>query len=176
MNESRMLESPKSTRVVLALGANLGQRLETIRTACQEISQIAGVEVDWVSPLVESIALTLNGNDESAPKYLNCVMQVQVGIDPLELLHALQAIELTHGRVRNERWQARTLDIDIVQFGDVQSNAAELTLPHPEAFRRNFVLYPWWLADPAAELVGYGAISGLTANSPDELTVLETVV
>lgn len=171
-----MWASPMPTTAVLALGANLGQRLETIRTACSEIGQIEGVEIEWVSPLVESIALTLQGNDESAPKYLNCVMQVRVDLTPLELLRATQAIELAHGRVRQERWAARTLDIDIVQFGDVRIETTALTLPHPEAVNRNFVLYPWWLADPQAELVGHGPIANLAANAPAQLTVLEAVV
>lgn len=161
-------------RAVLALGANLGQRVETLRAAIAEIASLPDVSLEWVSPLVESVALTLTGTDESAPKYINCVVAVSVSGDPLSLLHQLQAIELAHGRVREQRWASRTLDIDIVQFGDLQLNTEELTLPHPEASNRNFVLWPWFLADPNAELLGFGRIADLTECTPQQLTVIES--
>ena len=158
---------------VLALGANLGDRVDTLRAAIAEIASLPGVGVNWVSPLVESVALTLNGTDESAPKYINCVMQVRVAGTPLRLLHQLQAIELAHGRVREQRWASRTLDIDIVQFGDLRLSTDELTLPHREASNRNFVLWPWRLADPNAELLGFGRIAELPDCNSLQLTVLE---
>lgn len=146
---------------ILALGANLGAREATLGQAISEIAALPKVQLQWVSESVESIALTLTGSDESAPKYINCVAQVEVALGPLEFLHYLQAIEAAHGRVREERWASRTLDIDIVQFGDLVQADPELTLPHPEAVNRNFVLWPWGLADADAVLQGHGRVRDL---------------
>lgn len=166
-----MTEAPQIA--ILALGANLGNRVETLHAAIDEIASLPGIAVNWVSPLVESVALTLSGTDESAPKYINCVVQARVSVEPLQLLHQLQAIELAHGRVREQRWASRTLDIDIVQFGGLRLSTDELTVPHPEASNRNFVLWPWLLADPNAELLGFGRIAELPHCTKDQLSVLQ---
>jgi 2-amino-4-hydroxy-6-hydroxymethyldihydropteridine diphosphokinase len=139
----------------------LGDREATLNAAIAEISALPGTSLDWVSEFVESVALTLTGSDESAPRYINCVLQVATELEPLELLHRAQAIELAHGRIRDQRWASRTLDIDIVQFGDLEQHDLELTLPHPEAVNRNFVLWPWGQADTNAELQGHGRVRDL---------------
>lgn len=168
--------SEQGAVAVLALGANLGERIATLRAAVADIASLTGVHFEWVSPLVESVALTLSGTDETAPKYINCVMQVRATLEPLALLHELQAIEQAHGRVRGERWASRTLDIDIVQIGAHEEHSPELTLPHPEASKRNFVLWPWQLADPTATLVGHGRIADLPTCTQHELTVLAETI
>lgn len=165
--------SETTNSVVLALGANLGERVDTLRAAIGEIASLPGVQLEWVSSLVESVALTLNGTDDTAPKYINCVAQIAFAGEPTALLSVLQQIELAHGRVREQRWASRTLDIDIVQFGEIELQTAELNLPHPEASNRNFVLWPWRLADPHASLLGHGRIADLPACNPRGLTVLE---
>lgn len=149
------------TRAVLALGSNLGDREATLKEAIAEIAAIPGTGLDWVSEFVESVALTLIGSDESVPRYINCVVQVTTELEPIDLLRKLQAIELRHGRVREQRWASRTLDIDIVQFGDFEQRDPELTLPHPEAINRNFVLWPWGQADAEALLHGHGRVRDL---------------
>ncbi|MDQ1569537.1 MAG: 2-amino-4-hydroxy-6-hydroxymethyldihydropteridine diphosphokinase, partial [Actinomycetota bacterium] len=80
------------------------------------------------------------------------------------LLAAVNVIELAHGRVREERWGDRTLDIDIVTMDGIVQRDEQLTLPHPRAAERAFVLVPWLDIDPDAELPGYGRVDSLVAN------------
>lgn len=164
---------PTPTKAILALGANLGEREQTLRLAIAEVAGVPGVSLAWVSPQTESAALTLNGIDQNAPKYLNCVVAVTTTLEPERLLDELQKIEFRHGRVRDQRWASRTLDIDIVQFGDVIQSTERLTLPHPEAVNRNFVLTPWSLAEPDAELLGHGRIRDLPNCDYENLSVLK---
>ena len=80
------------------------------------------------------------------------------------LLGYLHAIEARHGRVRRERWGDRTLDLDLIAFGDVRSDAPALLLPHPRAAERDFVLEPWLALDPDAVLPGRGRVDALLAD------------
>lgn len=150
--------------VVLALGSNLGDREATLRDAVFAIDQLAGVRVDAVSSIVETPALKLAGVDHSAPSYLNAVVRVLCEHEPRALLDALQRIEIEHGRVRDERWGDRTLDIDIVAFGQLELSQPELTIPHPRASDRAFVLVPWLQLDPHATLPGHGRVDALLAG------------
>jgi 2-amino-4-hydroxy-6-hydroxymethyldihydropteridine diphosphokinase len=90
---------------------------------------------------------------------------VSTTLAPQELLAALAAIETEHGRVREVRWGDRTLDIDIVSYGDLRQDDAVLTLPHPRAAERGFVLVPWLEIEPDAVLPGIGRVDGLPAAS-----------
>lgn len=153
---------------VIALGSNLGIRDENIRRAVAAIDAVDGVSVSAVSGLVESFAVKPQGVDVASPNYLNAVILVDTTLQPEELLAALHAIETAQGRVRVERWGDRTLDLDIVSFGALERHSAELTLPHPRAFERPFVVVPWLQADPAAWLVGHGRVDQLAAAiAPD---------
>lgn len=160
-------------KVVLALGSNLGDREATLAAAVREIQAIEGVTVDAVSRLVESAAVKPAGMDRDAPSYLNQVMLVRCAISPGQLLDAVNEIERRHGRVRQERWGDRTLDIDIIVFGGLQVSDDRLTLPHPRAGERAFVLQPWLEIDPAATLPGIGSIVGLPAASDDSVRLIE---
>ncbi|MEA9984929.1 2-amino-4-hydroxy-6-hydroxymethyldihydropteridine diphosphokinase [Subtercola sp. RTI3] len=151
---------------VVALGSNLGEREQTLRDAVREIDAVDGVIVDAVSSLYETDALKPDGVDLDAPSYLNAVALVRSALPPRELLVALQAIELAHDRVREEHWGDRTLDLDIVTFAGLQQHDETLTLPHPLAFERAFVLVPWHEIEPAAELPGHGPIAALLAALP----------
>jgi 2-amino-4-hydroxy-6-hydroxymethyldihydropteridine diphosphokinase len=113
------------------------------------------------SPLVESIAVTESGLDESKPNYLNGVIKIATKLNPQKLLKATSDVELSHGRVRERRWESRSLDIDIITFENKKLVTKNLTLPHPRANERAFVLVPWSLMDPEAELVGFGKVSEL---------------
>ncbi|QPZ37620.1 2-amino-4-hydroxy-6-hydroxymethyldihydropteridine diphosphokinase [Paramicrobacterium chengjingii] len=151
----------RSTPVVLALGANLGDRRATLAAAVDDLRHTTGILVDAVSTPIESVAVTLDGEDETAPAYLNGVVLARTVLDPEALLAATRRIEDAHGRVRTERWGSRTLDIDIIAFGNVQSDDPHLTLPHPRAAGRAFVLDPWLEVDPDAVLPGSGRVDEL---------------
>jgi 2-amino-4-hydroxy-6-hydroxymethyldihydropteridine diphosphokinase len=156
-------------RAVIALGSNLGDREATIRVAVRDIDELPGVRVVAASGLVESGALKLTGLDESAPRYLNAVILADVTMTPLDLLDALHAIEQRHGRVREAVWGDRTLDADLIAVGSVQKSSERLTLPHPRAWQRSFVLTPWAQIDPDAALPGHGRVTDLIAGLADEV-------
>ena len=100
----------------------------------------------------------------TAPPYLNAVAMVTTTLTPDALLDALTRIERAHGRIRAERWGDRTLDLDIVDFAGLVSSSERLTLPHPRAFERAFVLTPWLAVDPDAVLPGHGRVADLVAG------------
>lgn len=149
---------------VLSLGSNLGDREATLAAAVRDLASVPGLSVTGVSPLYESAAVKPDGVDEDAPRYLNLAVGIRFAGDAPALLDAVNAIEHEHGRVRAERWGDRTLDIDIVVFGVLQQADARLTLPHPRAAERDFVLAPWLELDPDAVLPGRGAVRVLLAG------------
>lgn len=148
-------------RAILALGGNLGDRKKTIKAAIKDIGSIEGVSVIRKSPLFESFAATENGPDESAPRYLNGVIEIETSLKPGNLLTEVRKIETAHGRVRLERWGSRTLDIDIITYGSLIKDGKRLTIPHPRAYERAFVVVPWAAMDPHARLLGHGSVAEL---------------
>lgn len=150
-------------RAVVAVGSNLGDRRATIEAAVARIAELPGVHVVRASDLVESVAVTPEGEDATKPGYLNGVVLVDSALGPHALLDALAGIERDLGRVRAERWGDRTIDLDIVAHGDARIHDDRLTLPHPRAAERAFVLGPWLQADPDAELPGLGRVDALLA-------------
>jgi len=159
--------------VILAIGSNLGNRESTLRDAVQAISRIDGVTVDAASSIVATPALKLSGVDHSAPAYLNAVVYAQSALEPHALLEQLQRIENDHGRVRDERWGDRTLDIDIVTFAHLLVDDEQLSIPHPRAAERAFVLVPWLQLDPDANLPGLGNVAELLAGIENDATEFE---
>jgi 2-amino-4-hydroxy-6-hydroxymethyldihydropteridine diphosphokinase len=149
---------------VIAVGSNLGDRGATIRAALDDLAATPGVRLDAVSPLIETAALRVEGVDEDAPRYLNGVALISTALDPHALLDELHRIEDAHGRVRVERWGDRTLDLDIVAMGGRHLADETLTLPHPRASEREFVLAPWLAVDPDATLPGLGRVDALLAR------------
>ena len=153
---------------VIALGSNLGDREENLRVAVRDIAALNGVTVTAVSGIVQSHAVKPTGTDATAPDYLNAVMLVKSALHPEALLVELNRIEAEHGRVRAERWGDRTLDLDIIAFAGLERDTDDLTLPHPRAWERAFVIVPWLQVDPDAEISGYGRIDALfVANSSE---------
>lgn len=148
------------TRAVIALGANLGAREETLAAAVADLDAIAGVTVIAESPLVSTVAVTEAGPDDTHPAYLNGVVIVDTVISAHTLLAMLHDIELRHGRVRAERWGDRTLDLDLIVYGDLIENG-NLVVPHPRAHERRFVLDPWLAIDPDAVIPGRGFVRDL---------------
>ena len=146
---------------VLSLGSNLGDRGETLHSAIEQLGVHPKIRVLEKSPLVESSAVTESGLDESKPNYLNGVVKIATKLSPKKLLEATSQIELSHGRVRERRWESRSLDIDIITYENKKQESKNLTLPHPRAHERAFVLVPWSLMDSEAQLVGFGKVSDL---------------
>ena len=140
--------------VVIAVGANLGDREATLDAAVRALDAIDGLTVVAVAPLVETDPV---GGPEQ-PDYLNTVVLARSRLAPSSILDHLHRIERWHHRVREVRWGARTLDLDLIQVGDpgddsdLTSGTDELTLPHPRAHERGFVLVPWASVDPGALL------------------------
>jgi dihydroneopterin aldolase/2-amino-4-hydroxy-6-hydroxymethyldihydropteridine diphosphokinase len=169
--ESRS-RSSSAVSAVLALGANLGDRLGTLRRAVAELEALPGVRVDGVSPVVETAPV---GRPDQ-PDYMNAVVLITTDLPAHELLRAVQGIEADHGRERMVRWGPRTLDVDVIRYGDQLSDDPGLTLPHPRAAQRAFVLAPWLAADPRAWLPGPAGrrpIGPLLEGTPDRAGVRE---
>ena len=156
----RRIEMP----AVIAFGANQGDRGATLLAAARELAEADGVELVAMSTVHESVAVKLDGPDPDAPAYLNAVATIRTTLTPEALLALLQSIETAHGRVREERWGDRTLDLDIVDFAGMTRDRGGLTLPHPRAFERSFVLEPWLEIDPDASLAGHGRVADLVAG------------
>jgi 2-amino-4-hydroxy-6-hydroxymethyldihydropteridine diphosphokinase len=162
-------KSAPGVTAILSLGSNLGDRERALRDATAAVAALDGVVVTATSPIVQTPALKLHGVDHTAPAYLNAVIRVNTTLSPDALLDAINRIEHDHGRVRDQRWGDRTLDIDIVTFGDVVRDDARLELPHPRAAERGFVLAPWLMLDPNAELPGRGPVSALLSATTDDV-------
>ena len=157
-------------RVVLALGSNLGDRLAHLEEAVRALATTPGLRLHAVSKVVETPAWKLDGVDPDAPGYLNAVVTGSTTLDPEDLLAATSAIERAGGRIRGEgeeRWGDRTLDIDLIAVGAVVRDDAHLTLPHPRAAERAFVLEPWLDVEPDAVLPGHGPVALLRARATD---------
>ncbi|MCT9819206.1 2-amino-4-hydroxy-6-hydroxymethyldihydropteridine diphosphokinase [Microbacterium sp. W1N] len=153
--------------VVVALGANLGDRADAIAQALGDLARLPLTRVTAAAAPIETVAVTLAGPDTDAPAYLNTVALLQTRLAPSVLLTYLHAIEARHGRERRERWGDRTLDLDLIAYGDLRSDDPALTLPHPRAAERVFVLAPWAAVDPDAVLPGAGRVDALLAALED---------
>ena len=151
--------------VVFGLGANVGGVVDSLRTAVQSLKATEGIEVTQVAPLARTIAVVAEGA-EPQPDYLNTVVTAMTTLSPRELLEVCQTLEVAAGRVRTEPWGVRTLDVDLIEVEGVTSSDPALSLPHPRAAERAFVLVPWSQADPFAELAGH-SVSELAENAPD---------
>jgi len=152
------------TKAVIALGSNLGDRRETLELAISQIRNFPESNFLTVSSFHETVALTERGEDSSKPSYLNAVCLIETTLSAQELLELCSEVEANLGRVRAERWQDRTIDLDIVAFGDQVIETENLSVPHPRAHERLFVLLPWQEIDPDAEIVGRGKVSDLIAR------------
>lgn len=144
-------------RAVIGMGANLGDREAVLRAAVAELAALGTVAA--VSPVYETDPV---GGPEQ-PRYLNAVALLDTAMDPVDLLAACQRIEAAHGRTREVRWGPRTLDLDIVAIGSLVLEEPGLSVPHPLAHERSFVLAPWHDVEPGAILPGHGTVAALLA-------------
>jgi 2-amino-4-hydroxy-6-hydroxymethyldihydropteridine diphosphokinase len=145
-------------KVVLALGANLGDPRKQISLAIDAIRDI--IKVEKVSSLYETAPFKVN---DAQPNYINAVLIGETELQPKELIKELLAIEAKLGRQRTLPKAARTIDIDIVDYEGFFLKSDELTLPHPRAHERRFVLEPWVEIEPDAVLREHGPIKELLA-------------
>jgi 2-amino-4-hydroxy-6-hydroxymethyldihydropteridine diphosphokinase len=144
---------------VLSLGSNLGDRRAHLRAGLDVIG--ARIPVRAVSPLYETAPVGV----VDQPAFLNCVAIVETDA-PLVAWDAARAAEDTRGRLRSTRWGPRSLDVDVVAVDSVVQDDPRLTLPHPRAYERAFVLRPWLDVDPDAEIAGRGPVWRLLRDLP----------
>ncbi len=149
----------------ISLGSNLHQPLLQLSLAQKSIADLAETTLSQSSSIYQSTALTLD--DEPQDDYLNAVLLVKTHLNPEDLLDKLQAIEQAQGRVREKRWGARSIDLDILLYGDLQINSQRLTIPHIEMHKRNFVLFPLEQLSPDLVIPGNGALKTLLKNIDD---------
>lgn len=147
--------------VVLALGSNVGERFANLQGAVSSLADTPEVHVVAVSSGYETEPV---GAPEGSRNFLNAVVLADTTLSVATLLDRAQAIEAAYGRERSDRNAPRTLDVDLIVVGDRVSDTDELTLPHPRAHERAFVLVPWHQIDPQASIPGRGKIADLLAE------------
>jgi 2-amino-4-hydroxy-6-hydroxymethyldihydropteridine diphosphokinase len=146
----------------LALGSNQGDRMSMLQGAIDELGRTGSVRIVAVSPVFETHPV--GGPDQ--PDFLNAVVVAETLLSPRALLERALDVELMFGRERIERWGPRTLDIDLLSMDDFVVDEPDLTLPHPRAHERPFVLVPWAALDPGAAVPGRGPV-GVLADAVD---------
>lgn len=156
-------------RCFIGLGSNLGDSHETLQLAADKLENLPLTRAAGRSCIYRSAPVGPPGQ----AAYLNAVVALDSELEPLALLLSLQRIEKEAGRERNVRWGPRTLDLDILIYGDAKIKSERLTLPHPRLFERNFVLRP--LADIVGErwvfADGSSVAQRLEACPPNDLTL-----
>lgn len=162
------------TTCFVGLGANLADPVAQLDSAREAMAASAAIRVSACSRYYRSRPLGPAGQ----PDYVNAVLALETNLEPHALLHWLQALEAAHGRARRgERWGPRTLDLDLLLYGDRIIATPDLTVPHPGLSQREFVLHPLREVAPAGLVVpGLGPLTELVARCPLRgLTVLEEV-
>jgi 2-amino-4-hydroxy-6-hydroxymethyldihydropteridine diphosphokinase len=145
-------------RVVIALGANLGEPRAQLEEAIEALRKI--IKIEAISSFYETKPFKVN---EEQPNYINAVLIGETNSEAEQLMKELLAIEQRLGRKRSTVNAARSIDLDIIDYQGMIITSQNLTLPHPRAFEREFVLQPWLEIDPEAHLIGFGAVKELLA-------------
>ncbi len=153
-----------SDRVFIGLGSNLGDPEATVRAGVDAIAALDRVRLVQVSSLYRSAPVGF----AAQPDFVNAVAEIRTALSPLHLLQALQAIEHRHGRVREFRNGPRTLDLDLLVFGELRLHVEGLVVPHPRAHERAFVLRPLAEIAPDCVIPGQGAVAELAARCRDQ--------
>lgn len=160
------------TIVYIGLGSNLAGNAmspkQHVTTAIASLDEIQSTHIINISSLYKSKPVGPQDQDD----YINAVAQIETELEPLALLDKLQAIEHNHERVRKERWGARTLDLDILMYGEDIINNDRLTIPHPEMLNRSFVLVPLHEINPESIIPGKGLVRDLIINIDEEGLVI----
>ena len=147
------------TVAYVGLGANLGPREITLQRAVELLAEVNGVDVLTVSQLRETEPVGV----VDQPRFLNGAVQVETTLTPRALLDMLFEIERALGRIREERWGPRTVDLDLLVYGDLSVDEPGLRVPHPRLHERRFALEPLAELDPALDIPGRGRVSDLIA-------------
>ena len=147
-------------RAVIALGSNLGDRLGNLQGGLGSLFGAPGLDFVAISPVFETEPV--GGPDQ--PSYLNAVLIADTRLPARAVLERCQGVEAAFGRTREVAWGPRTLDLDLIVYGDLVSDDPALTVPHPRAHERAFVLAPWHAADPDARIPGRGPVAALLAG------------
>ena len=145
-------------RVVIALGANLGEPRAQLEEAIEALRKV--IKIEAISSFYETKPFKVN---EEQPNYINAVLIGETMLEAEQLMKELLAIEERIGRKRSTINAARLIDLDIIDYQRMVINSENLTLPHPRAYEREFVLRPWIEIDPKAQLTGFGAVKELLA-------------
>ena len=145
-------------RAVVAIGANLEDPQVAVELAITLLEQSSNLVAR------SSLYSTKPVGGPPQPDYVNAVCILESDLPAHDLLGLLNGIEKSMGRARNERWGPRIIDLDLITYGNVVSEDSELTLPHPRAHERGFVLQPWLEIDSEAELPPYGLVSDILAE------------
>ena len=148
-------------RVVIALGSNLGDRLANLQGGLDALFGGPGLTFVAVSPVFETAPVGGPQQDD----FLNAVVIADTWLPARAVLARCHAVEAALGRIRTRVWGPRTLDLDLIVYGDEVIDDPELTVPHPRAHERAFVLAPWHAADPGARIPGRGRVAGLLAGA-----------
>ena len=148
----------------IGIGSNLENPVAQVYRAFRELQNIAHTRCTARSPLYRSDPVGPPGQ----PDYINAVAGLETELDPDALLAELRAIENAHGRMRRIRWGPRTLDLDILLYGDQVQSSSRLTLPHPRMHERAFVLYPLYDIAPDLHIPNKGTLADLWAACPAE--------
>lgn len=154
------MNASESRRAVYSLGGNLDDRLEAVQGALDGLLDAPGVTLVGISPTYETAPI---GGPEQ-PYFLNAVLLVETALPREALLERAQGVESAMQRVRDVRWGPRIIDVDLIVVEGETSDDPVLTLPHPRAHERAFVLLPWSDVDPDAELPGHGKVSDLVPS------------
>ena len=145
--------------VVLSLGSNLGDRLANLQAGTDALAARGGLRITAASGIYQTSPV----GGPKQPDFLNAVLLASSALASRAILQCCQDAERALGRVREIRWGPRTLDVDIIACGTEVSEDPVLTLPHPRARERAFVLIPWHELDPGAYLAGSGPVADLIA-------------
>lgn len=162
---------------IIALGSNMGQSINTLQDAVQAINDLKGVKVINASSLYRTKPVGYLDQDD----FINAVIELECSLEPLELYEKLAQIELDFGRVRLIKNGPRTLDLDVISCDNLISNDAKLTLPHPRAQERAFVIVPMSeiLPDyifPDSKLTLAEVLHNLPSNDVQEIIKLEPLL
>lgn len=151
-------------RAYIGLGSNLDNPMAQLQRAVDELRTLPDTRLTALSPWYRSAPM----GPQDQPDYLNGVAQLSTSLSPPELLRQLQAIEQRHQRVRGRHWGPRTLDLDILLFGDQHIDLPELQIPHPGIYLRNFVLLPLADIDPNLRFPDGSELAMRLENCPSD--------
>ncbi|MCW8936303.1 MAG: 2-amino-4-hydroxy-6-hydroxymethyldihydropteridine diphosphokinase [Gammaproteobacteria bacterium] len=162
-----MNNSNKINRCYIGLGSNLHNPLKQLNDAKDKIANLPDTRLLQFSSIYQSKALTLDNEPQN--DYLNAVIEIDTSLEAENLLNVLQQIELQQGRVRGKRWAARTLDLDILLYGNQQIKTERLIVPHIEIENRNFVMIPLSQIAAGIEIPGKGKLKKLIESLNDQV-------